>query len=72
MSHARATRDPEAMNSKSHNRSPLVEEVRDLEQIAKTGGSSKTPLILLADAWVVSALAVVVMLALALLAYRLA
>jgi len=60
------------MKPTSGNRSPLIEEVRELEQIAKTGGSSKTPLILLADAWVVSALVVLVMLALALLAYRLA
>jgi len=60
------------MKSTSHERSPLVEEVRELEQVAKTGGSSKTPLILLVDAWVVSALAVLVLLALALLAYRLA
>ncbi len=48
------------------------EELRQLERIADTGGSSETPLILLAEVWVVCAIAVVVLVALALLAYRLA
>jgi hypothetical protein len=48
------------------------EELQQLERIADTGGSSKTPLILLGEVWVVCAIAVLVLLALALLAYRLA
>jgi hypothetical protein len=48
------------------------EELHELERTADTGGSSKTPLILLAEAWVVCAIAVIVLLALALLAFRLA
>jgi hypothetical protein len=46
--------------------------VRELERVADAGGSSKTPLILFGEVWVVSAVAVLVFLALALLAYRLA
>jgi len=53
-------------------RSPLAQEVYELAEVADTGGSSKTPLILLGEVWVVCAVAVVVFLALALLAYRLA
>ena len=60
------------MKSTPHTRSRIVEEVSELEQVARTGESPKTPLILLADAWVVSVVAFVVMLALVLLAYRLA
>jgi hypothetical protein len=47
-------------------------ELHRLERIADTGGSSETPLILLGEVWVVCAIAVLVLLALALLAYRLA
>ena len=48
------------------------EELRQLKRIADTGGSSETPLILLGEVWVVCAIAALVLLALALLAYRLA
>jgi hypothetical protein len=48
------------------------EELRRLKEIAETGASPKTPLILLGALWVVCAIAVLVLLALALLAYRLA
>ena len=64
--------DPSTVKSTQHKKPRIVEEVSELEQVARTGESPKTPLILLADAWVVSALAFVVMLALVLLAYRLA
>ncbi len=47
-------------------------EIEELERVADAGGSSKTPLILLGEVWVVTATAVLVFLALALLAYRLA
>jgi hypothetical protein len=46
--------------------------VRELERVADFGGSSKTPLILFGEVWVVTAIAVLFFLALALLAYRLA
>jgi hypothetical protein len=47
-------------------------ELRDLEHTAEVGESDKTPLILIADMWVVSAIAVAVILALSFLAYYLA
>jgi hypothetical protein len=46
--------------------------MHELERVADTGGSSLTPLILLGEVWVVCAAAVLVLIALALLAYRLA
>jgi hypothetical protein len=49
-----------------------TDEVPELERIADTGGSSLTPLILSVEVWIVCAIAVIVLLALALLAYRLA
>jgi hypothetical protein len=48
------------------------DEVHELERIADTGGSSLTPVILGVEVWVVCAIAVIVGIALALLAYRLA
>jgi hypothetical protein len=60
------------MPSTSDERSDLTREVRELERVADTGGSSLTPLILLGEVWVVCAVAVLVLIALALLAYRLA
>jgi hypothetical protein len=49
-----------------------VRKLRQLEHLADVGESDKTPLILLGEAWLVSAIVVLVFLALALLAYRLA
>jgi hypothetical protein len=46
--------------------------LRDLEHTAEIGESDKTPLILIGDMWVVSAIAVAVILALSFLAYYLA
>jgi hypothetical protein len=60
------------MSSTSRERSGLSREVHELERVADTGGSSATPLILLGEVWVVCAVAVVTLIALALLAYRLA
>ncbi len=60
------------MASMSDEKSPIVREAHELERIANAGGSSLTPLILLGEAWVVCAIAVLVLLALAVLAYRLA
>ena len=47
-------------------------ELRQLERIAQTGGSSETPLILLGEVWVACAIAVLVLLAITLVVYRLA
>jgi hypothetical protein len=61
------------MNStEPHHRSAIVEEIRELEQVAGEGTSAATPAILYADMFVLCALVGLVMLAFALLAYRLA
>ena len=52
--------------------SEAVETLRERKQIADAGVSDKTPTILLGETWVVIATAVLVVLALSLLAYRLA
>jgi hypothetical protein len=49
-----------------------VEKAHELEHTADVGESPKTPLILLGEVWVVAAAVVVVILALSLVAYRLA
>ncbi len=49
-----------------------VETLRERKQIADAGVGDKTPAILLGETWVVIATAVLVVLALSLLAYRLA
>jgi hypothetical protein len=46
--------------------------LHELEHIAEVGESEKTPLILLGDVWVVSAIVVLAVLAVSLLAYHLA
>ncbi len=60
------------MHIRSHNTPRAVRRLHDLEHVADVGESDKTPLILIGEVWVVSAIAVLVLLALALLAYRLA
>jgi hypothetical protein len=49
-----------------------VRKLHDLEHVADVGESDKTPLILIGEVWVVSAIAVLILLAIALLAFRLA
>jgi hypothetical protein len=49
-----------------------VQKLHELEHVADVGDSDETPLILLGDVWLVAAIAVLVLLAVALLAYRLA
>jgi len=51
---------------------PLVEDVHDLDALVEAGESEKTPFILIGRVWIVTAAAVVVILALAMLAYYLA
>jgi hypothetical protein len=49
-----------------------VRKLHELEHTADVGESDKTPLILLGEVWVVSATAVLALIAITLLAYRLA
>jgi hypothetical protein len=51
---------------------PLVENVDDLDDVVREGQSEKTPFILLGRVYIVTAAAVAVILALAVLAYYLA
>jgi hypothetical protein len=49
-----------------------VRKLRELEHVAEVGENDETPLILIGDVWFVLAIALLVLLALALLAHRLA
>jgi len=60
------------MHDDSHETPRAVRELRELEHEADVGESDKTPLILIGDVAVVVAGAFLVMLAIAILAYRLA
>jgi hypothetical protein len=51
---------------------PLAGDARNLDELVEIGASEKTPLILLGRVWIVTTAAALVILALALLAYRLA
>jgi hypothetical protein len=58
------------MNTQEH--TPPAEKLRELEHVADVGESGETPFILMGEVWVVCATAVLVLLAIALLAYDLA
>jgi hypothetical protein len=60
------------MHRKSHEAAPGVRKLRELEHVADVGESDETPLILIGEVWFVVAIAVLVVVALALVAYRLA
>jgi hypothetical protein len=60
------------MPKRSHDTPRAERKLHELEHVADVGESDETPLILLGETWVVWAIAVLVLLALALLAYRLA
>jgi hypothetical protein len=62
---------PERDPSDEHEDMPK-QNLRDLEHVAEVGESDETPLILLGDVWIVSAVVVLAVLAVSLLAYRLA
>ena len=64
-------RDSGCMSADSK-RSRLGRKAHELERIADVGESDRTPLILIGEVWVVAATAVLVVLALALLAYDIA
>jgi hypothetical protein len=60
------------MATDSDQKSPVAHELQELERIADKGETSSTPLVLVATVWGVCAIALLVVLALAFLAYRLA
>ena len=60
------------MESKEHNHESIVEDVREREGVAERGESESTPAIVLGGVWLICAVAVAVVLALALLAFWLA
>jgi hypothetical protein len=60
------------MHRNSHGTRRAVRRLRELEHVAEVGESDETPLILIGEVWFVVAIALLVLLALALLAYRLA
>jgi hypothetical protein len=64
--------DPEHMPKRPHDTPHPVPKLHELEHEADVGESDKTPLILIGEVWVVAAIAVLVVLAIALLAFRLA
>ena len=65
-------RESGCMSAGPNERSRLGRKAHELEQIADVGESDRTPLILIGEVWVVAATAVLVVLALALLAYDIA
>jgi hypothetical protein len=60
------------MRKRPHDTPRAVRKLHDLEHVADVGESDKTPLILIGEVWIVSAIAVLILLAIALLAFRLA
>jgi hypothetical protein len=60
------------MHRNSHETRHGVRKLHELEHVADVGESAETPLILIGEVWFVVAIAVLVVLALALVAYRLA
>jgi hypothetical protein len=60
------------MHRNSHETRSAVRKLRELEHVAEVGENDETPLILIGDVWFVLAIALLVLLALALLAHRLA
>jgi hypothetical protein len=60
------------MHRNSHETRSAVRKRRELEHVAEVGENDETPLILIGDVWFVLAIALLVLLALALLAHRLA
>ena len=60
------------MPSDSDREDPLTGDVRNLDELVERGESEKTPFILIGRVWIVTAAAVAVILAVAMLAYYLA
>src|SRR6266566_1100670 len=64
--------DAVRMHRNSHEARHGARKLRELEHVADVGESAETPLILIGEVWFVVAIAVLVVLAHALVAYRLA
>ena len=60
------------MHPNSHETPHPVRKLHELEHVADEGESGETPLILIGEVWFVVAIALVALLVIALLAYRLA
>jgi len=60
------------MSKQPRQDSRAIQELREREQVADSGESAETPAILIGDIWVVVSIAFLVVLAISLLAYRLA
>ena len=60
------------MHSESHDTRETVQKLHELEHIADVGEDERTPLILISEVWIVSAIVVVVILALSLFAFYVA
>ena len=60
------------MHRKSHNPPEAVQKLHELEHVADVGEDDRTPLILIGEMWVVSAIVVGVILALSLFAFHVA
>jgi hypothetical protein len=60
------------MRSKSHDTHEAIRELHELEHVADVGEDDRTPLILIGEMWIVSAIVVVVILALSLFAFHVA
>jgi hypothetical protein len=60
------------MRSKSHDTPEAVRKLHELEHVADVGEDEKTPLILIGEMWLLSAIAVGVILALSIFAFHVA
>jgi hypothetical protein len=64
--------DHEDVTKRSQHQLRGVQKLEELEHTAEVGESDKTPLILIGEVWIFAAIAVLVVLAVSLVAYRLA
>jgi hypothetical protein len=60
------------VQTRAHDTGRAARELHELEHTADVGESEKTPLILLGEVWIVCVTAVLALVAIALIAYRLA
>jgi hypothetical protein len=60
------------MHSKSHDTNETARKLHELEHIANIGEDDRTPLLLMGEMWIVSAIIVGVILALSLFAFHVA
>jgi type VI protein secretion system component VasF len=72
MPEAESAADHEGVTKRSEHQLHAVQKLEELEHTADVGESDKTPLILIGEVWIFAAIAVLVVLAVSLIAYRLA